>query len=265
LAWAADGEPYLHFARVDGPPAEPTLPVAQALAGPGTLSRTQSLLRQLTPVLLVAVLLGLFVFRRGSLIRVIELPPGCALALNLQRLVAWLIDFTPFTIAAAAAVEISWGAGLRSLGRWGLSQDVEGGLPEENVLLWWGLSVAGFTLYSLVMELIAGRTVGKIVARVRLISEAGTPPSAGQILARNLMRLIELMPQFWLFAVLVLVSRNRQRMGDIFARTLAIRLLPRGSATTTKPDQLDTRRESGDTGTAEQDDESAGPPGSDQD
>ncbi|MBU0617630.1 MAG: RDD family protein, partial [Planctomycetes bacterium] len=183
LAWTADGEVYLRFARIDDPPAERTFSVEQALAGPGVLRRSQGLFQGITFVLLLAVLTGLFVFRRGSMIRVVELPPGCALALNVQRLAAWLIDFAPFTIAAAAAVGIPWGEGLGALGRWGISPNPESGLPEENVLLWWGLSVAGYTMYSLVMELIAGRTVGKVIARVRLISEAGTRPTAAQILA----------------------------------------------------------------------------------
>lgn len=227
LGWAADGQAYLRFARIDGTPAEPTFPVAQALAGRGALVSTHELIGQITLVLVAVVLVGLFVFRRGSMVRVIELPPGCALALHVQRTAAWLIDFTPFTIAAASAVGIPWSEGLESLGRWGISPDPQGVLPDEKVLLWWGLSVAGFTTYSLVMELITGRTVGKVIARVRLLSEAGTPPTAGQILARNLTRLIELMPQFWLFVVLVIASRNRQRLGDIFARTVAVRLLPR--------------------------------------
>jgi hypothetical protein len=74
------------------------------------------------------------------------------------------------------------------------------------------------------MELLTRRTVGKVFARVYLLSETGTRPAAWQILVRNLSRLIEFTPQFWFLVVLVLISRNRQRLGDIFARTLAIRL-----------------------------------------
>jgi uncharacterized RDD family membrane protein YckC len=225
LGWTADGVAVLRFGRVDAAPAEPTVRVEQILAGPGVLRRGQGVVQAVSFAVLLVVLIGLFVFRRGSMIRVVELPPGCALALNVQRLAAWLIDFVPFTLAAATAVGIPWGHGLGTLGRWGISPDPQGGLPEQNVLLWWGLSVFGYTAYSLVMELLTGRTVGKVIARVRLMSEAGTRPTAGQVLTRNLTRLIEFMPQFWVFVVLVVLSRNRQRMGDIFARTVAIRLL----------------------------------------
>jgi len=239
LALTAQGDAYLRFGRIDGPPTESTLPVAQVLAEPGVLRRGRGVFQGLTFALLVGVLVGLFVFRRGSMVRVVELPPGCALALNVQRLAAWLIDFIPFTLAAAAAVGIPWGEGLSALGRWGISPNQEAGLPEQKVLLWWSLSVLGYATYSLVMELIARRTVGKVIARVHLISEAGTRPTAGQILTRNLTRLIELMPQFWIFVVLVVFSRNRQRMGDIFARTVAIRLLSGKPSSTTSRDESD--------------------------
>ena len=62
--------------------------------------------------------------------------------------------------------------------------------------------------------------------RLHLLSESGTRPTAGQIFARNLSRLPEFMPQFWVFVILVMLSRNHQRMGDIFARTLVIRKAP---------------------------------------
>jgi uncharacterized RDD family membrane protein YckC len=264
LAWTTAGEAYVRFARIDARPAEPTVAVEQVLAQPGVFRRGQGALQFITLGLLLAVLVGLFVFRRGSMVHVVELPAGCALALNMQRLAAWLIDFVPFTVVAAVSVGIPWGQGLGALGRWGISPNPQGGLPDENVLLWWGLSIAGYTAYSLVMELLVGRTVGKVIARVRLISEAGTRPTAGQILTRNLTRLIEFMPQFWVFVVLVLLSRNRQRMGDIFARTVVIRPLPGKPAAPTKTDETTARRDPGGPKPAEKDDEHSGPPGPDQ-
>ncbi len=264
LALTAQGDAYLRFGRIDGPPTESTLPVAQVLAEPGVLRRGRGVFQGLTFALLVGVLVGLFVFRRGSMVRVVELPPGCALALNVQRVAAWLIDFIPFTLAAAAAVGVPWGEGLSALGRWGISPNQEAGLPEQNVLLWWSLSVLGYATYSLVMELIARRTVGKVIARVHLVSETGTRPTAGQILTRNLTRLIEFMPQFWIFVVLVVFSRNRQRMGDIFARTVAIRLLSGKPSSTTSRDEADVEHKPDGPDATEGDGEGRGSSGPDQ-
>jgi uncharacterized RDD family membrane protein YckC len=224
LALDADRRAYLRFAYLAGPPAEPMLDIADLLAQPGLSQRGNGALQLLTFVLLLGVLTGLFVLRRGSMVNPVVLPPGCALALNVQRLLAWLIDFIPFTVAAAFTLDIPWLDGLRALSRWGIVPDRQGGMLNQNVLVWWTLSVVGHTTYMLVMELIARRTVGKVFARVHLLSELGTRPTAGQILTRNLTRLIELLPQFWIFVVLVLLSRNRQRLGDIFARTVVIRL-----------------------------------------
>ena len=226
LALDSRGEGYLRFARIANPPAEPTQRVADILAEPRAALHTHSVVQTLAFALLVALLIGLFVFRRGSMIRLIELPPGCALAFHLQRLLGWLIDFAPFTLAAAIVLDVPWREGVRDLAKWGISPDPEGGLPEQKVLLWWAFGVCGHTAYMLVMELLTRRTVGKVLTRVYLLSESGRRPTVVQILTRNFLRLIELMPQFWVFAVLVLLSRNRQRMGDIFARTLVIRPVP---------------------------------------
>jgi uncharacterized RDD family membrane protein YckC len=230
-AFDSSGVAYLRFARIGASPAEPTQLVADILAEPALLDRSHGLVQMFTFVVLLAVLTGLFVFRRGSMVKLVELPPGCALASNVQRMLGWLIDFAPFTLAAAAMLDVPWSEGFGTLAKWGISPSPESGMPQRNVLVWWGLSVFGYTMYMLVMELLTRRTVGKVIIGIRLLSEAGTSPTGWQILARNVTRLIELMPQFWIFVVLVLLSRNRQRMGDIFARTVAVRLTvgqPRG-------------------------------------
>lgn len=227
LAIDANGNAYLRYAHSGGPPVETTFPIdIDALSSRGVAGHTQDLFRLFTFVVLLAVLTGLFVFRRGSMVRVVELPPGCALAFNLQRMSAWLIDFVPFALAAAIMLDVSWAAGLKALFQWGINSAPDR-LPEQwqTVFAWWALSVCGHTVYMLVMELLARRTVGKVVARIYLLSESGVRPSVWQVLVRNLTRLIEFTPQFWAFVVLVLLSRNRQRMGDIFARTVTVRLI----------------------------------------
>jgi len=226
LAIDTNGTGHLRFALISQPPAEPTQPIPDVLAEPGLLRRSHRLVQMFTFALLLAVLIGLFVFRRGSMINLIELPPGCALSFNVQRMLGWLIDFAPFTLVGAMLLDVPWGQGLRSLARWGISPDPQGSVPEQKVVLWWAFSVLCYTTYMLVMELITLRSPGKYFARIYLLSESGTRPAARQILTRNLTRLIEFMPQFWIFIVLVLLSRNRQRMGDIFARTVAVRLTP---------------------------------------
>ena len=117
---------------------------------------------------------------------------------------------------------IQWLDGLRELAAWGIGTSSESGHPPAEILMWWAASCSLHSLYMLVMELLTGRTVGKVLTGTRLLAETGTRPTVWQILVRNLLRLLELVPQFWILGLLVLLSRNRQRLGDIFARTLVV-------------------------------------------
>lgn len=227
----AGGAAYVRFARFGEPPAEQTLRVRTIVEHVQQVGRTFGALQMATFVVLLLIIAGLFTFRRDSMSRVVTPPQGAALALAAQRLSAWLIDFVPFSYAAARALDLPWLDSLRGLASWGISPDPKAGLPSGDVLLWWGLSAGGHTVYLLVMELLSGRSVGKVIVGTRVISENAVPASKAQIVVRNLCRLVELMPQFWIFGFLLLLSRNRQRLGDIFARTVVIRRAPQPNAT----------------------------------
>lgn len=232
LAADAAGEHYLQFARLGEPPAEPTLRVRDEIAGTRATEISQWTFQLGTLLLLLLVFTGLFTIRRNSMVQVVHLPPGFERALHLQRLAAWLIDFTPFTYAAAAALRLSWREAFASLTGWALTAGIETSFPDPPVLMWWGLSCGGYVLYSLIMESLTARTVGKVLLRCQLLSESGGRPAFWQILARNALRLLELMPPFWVFAMLVVLSRNRQRLGDIFARTVVVRRVRRADRST---------------------------------
>lgn len=227
LARDSAGDAYLRFASLTDAPAETTIPLSKQLSELSARSDAYVLFQVFTLALLVVLMASLFIFRRGSMMNQIPLPPGCALALSMQRILAWLIDFAPFTLAAAALLGIRWGDGLAALARWGVARAPSDGPPADNILIWWAFSVGGHTLYMLIMELISRRTVGKVLARVYLMSETGARAKVWQILVRNLARLLEFLPQFWIFAILVILSRNHQRVGDVLARTVAIRIVPR--------------------------------------
>ncbi len=219
------GRSWLQFGRIAGQPAESSFSIDALVARQTRHDTINVWVQGITLLLLIFVLMGLFVFRRGSLTRIIILPPGCALALGVQRLFGWLIDFLPFATVAAYRLHIDPREGLASLAGWGITQSADAGLPSADVLWWWSLTVGGHTLYMLVFELLTGRSLGKLIAQMRVISESAPRASAGQIVARNLCRLIELLPHFWVFAFLVVLSRNRQRLGDILARTVVVRRL----------------------------------------
>ena len=69
-----------------------------------------------------------------------------------------------------------------------------------------------------------GRTVGKRAVGLRVVMDGGAPVGLRASLIRNLMRLIEGLPLFYMPAIITaLATRNNQRLGDLAAGTLVVR------------------------------------------
>jgi uncharacterized RDD family membrane protein YckC len=81
-----------------------------------------------------------------------------------------------------------------------------------------------YFLYHPILEIaMRGRTPGKRIAGVRLISRSGGAPSAGALLIRNVFRLIDAMPAFYMVGLTsTLVSARHVRIGDLAAGTLLV-------------------------------------------
>lgn len=214
---------FVRFARVGEPATLTTLSISEVFAQRGMVVRTQQLVQIATYSVLMAIMILLLVFRRDSMLRPAALPPATALAFTFQRAAALAIDFAPITLICAGALGLPWLEAWSTLVRWGLNPDAENPLPPTHVLTWWVLSIVALTVYTALLELLWSRTPGKRLLGLQVISEQGVPAAAWQRIARNLLRLIELLPHFWIFALLTLVSPNRQRLGDIVARTIVIR------------------------------------------
>jgi uncharacterized RDD family membrane protein YckC len=218
------GRSSLLFARDGAEPSEPSADASAIFEAPARAARRHELVRILTFFLLVMLVIGMFVFRRDSMTETLALPPRMALAFSFQRVLGGALDIAPFAWSAALACEVDPLAGLRELSEWGLFAGADSQLPPPAILLWWALTAAGFTLYCGVMEAILGRTIGKLLVGSRVVGSQGRRATLGQAVIRNALRLVELIPQFWVFAFLIVLSRNRQRLGDVFARTVVVRL-----------------------------------------
>lgn len=78
--------------------------------------------------------------------------------------------------------------------------------------------------YYFVTELLAGRTLGKLVLGLRVVAEDGSRASGGQIAARTAMRLIDGLPFLYLVGLAAIaISGRDQRLGDRAANTLVVR------------------------------------------
>jgi uncharacterized RDD family membrane protein YckC len=69
-----------------------------------------------------------------------------------------------------------------------------------------------------------GRTPGKRVAKIRVIHRSGRAISFVESLARNLVRFIDYLPSLYAVGLVVMfLSRQSQRLGDMVAGTLVVR------------------------------------------
>ena len=93
-----------------------------------------------------------------------------------------------------------------------------------QIITYFGISVA----YGIVMEWYwRGQTVGKRLLRLRVLDERGLKLEFSQVVIRNLLRCIDLLPVFYAVGGLVcLFTRHAQRLGDIAANTIVIRNPP---------------------------------------
>jgi uncharacterized RDD family membrane protein YckC len=84
--------------------------------------------------------------------------------------------------------------------------------------------------YDVLFEtLAAGRTSGKRLAGLRVVTALGGPVTFHVSAIRNLLRAIDFLPGAYVVgAAVILIGRRNQRLGDVAAGTLVIRV-PRGA------------------------------------
>jgi uncharacterized RDD family membrane protein YckC len=69
-----------------------------------------------------------------------------------------------------------------------------------------------------------GQTPGKRLLSLRVLSRDGSPASSGQILLRNVLRLVDFLPFGYTVGVIsMFISEHDQRLGDLVAGTVVIR------------------------------------------
>ena len=87
---------------------------------------------------------------------------------------------------------------------------------------------AGFLIvlgYFLVLELIwAGQTPGKRALRIRVVGMRGEPVTSGQVVIRNLVRIVDFLPFYYALGVITMFANGQgRRLGDLAAGTLVVR------------------------------------------
>lgn len=96
----------------------------------------------------------------------------------------------------------------------------------STLFVWTVFIPAGlvYLLYHPVLEVVMhGRTPGKRIAGARIVTREGSMPGTGALLTRNLFRLIDSLPLFYVVGLMCcLFTAERVRFGDLAAGTVLV-------------------------------------------
>lgn len=124
------------------------------------------------------------------------------------RTLAFLIDILAIALVAVFLVLV--------LGFMGVAAEVFGGLLiVAFFFLWWGYGAACEVLTN-------GRTAGKAVLGLRVVSQTGLSINPAQAILRNLLRLVDVAPPFFPGVLTMACTRRLQRLGDLAAGTMVV-------------------------------------------
>ncbi|MCG3137012.1 MAG: hypothetical protein HJJLKODD_00853 [Phycisphaerae bacterium] len=178
----------------------------------------------------LAMLLGLFMLvlrtRQQRITQPVELPRGMAVAKSWRRMMAFMLDGGPVLMLTLPL----WWPPLERVAFYEKLLELEGRtMPIMTLDLWQGwLAACGvYVLYGTLFEALVGSTPGKLAVRCRVVDEQGYRCRWGAVIVRNICKAVELAPIFkgWPVVLLILLTRNRQRIGDLLGRTLVVELV----------------------------------------
>ena len=107
--------------------------------------------------------------------------------------------------------------------------------------------------YFTALEAHSGQTLGKKALGLVVATEDGDAPDVAAAAIRNLLRFVDWLPAFYLLgAIVIAVSERDQRLGDLAADTLVVRV-----AETDTAEPLDTSEGGGESGPCDADEEPA--------
>lgn len=174
--------------------------------------------------------------RRGMLAAPSQLPEGWKPAAIWRRAFATVIDATPAGLVVVALSSRFVPGMAEYLDVDVLRERADDPALQEKLLPVFLAWVTAYSLWCLFWELILRSTPGKLMFGCRVMSLDGGRPQVRQIVIRNFVRavMVALGAPGWIITLMmmVVVTRNRQRMGDLLARTVVVEqglMLPEGA------------------------------------
>ncbi len=133
-----------------------------------------------------------------------------------SRFMAAFADFLAYFVMAIG-VSIVYGQINRRISDPALSSALEAVYIGFTFVLYW----AYYILFELVW---GGQSPGKRLVGLRVIRIDGAPATPGQIVIRNVMRLVDLFPGFYVTGLVTMfLNSQSRRLGDFAAGTLVVR------------------------------------------
>jgi uncharacterized RDD family membrane protein YckC len=129
--------------------------------------------------------------------------------------VAYAILILVFVLIATSAPKTTGGALSHAGEKW-----LVAGLILFHFLMYWGY----FTLFETFWN---GQTPGKKLLKIRVIQQSGRQITFFEAMTRNLLRIVDMFPGFYLVGVITMLSNHQhQRLGDLAAGTLVVHERP---------------------------------------
>jgi uncharacterized RDD family membrane protein YckC len=130
---------------------------------------------------------------------------------SMLQAAAWIGLFVILLLIASSAPKTHTGELSHNGEKWLIA-----GVILFNFLMYWGY----FTLFEAFWN---GQTPGKKLFKIRVIQDSGRQITLFESMTRNLIRIIDYLPGFYLVGVIAMLCNPRhQRLGDLAAGTLVI-------------------------------------------
>jgi uncharacterized RDD family membrane protein YckC len=112
-------------------------------------------------------------------------------------------------------------------------------LYQRTVWVWVLVGLSYFPI----TEHLTGKTLGKKMAGLIVVDEEGQLPTVSQVVIRTLARLLEVNPLGGglIAAIVVLVTKDHQRLGDLWAGTFVVRVDALRESRSTAPPPIEPR------------------------
>lgn len=125
-----------------------------------------------------------------------------------------------FTLLFVATYAVASVTGDITTSGSGIDANLTGTAGLAALVLWLGLSVG----YHTILEWRYGKTIGKHLVNVRVADADGSSPTFGSSLLRNVVRLVDVLPFFYVIGLVVAVLSDRnQRLGDKVGGTVVVK------------------------------------------